>query len=82
MIGTSEVIVLFTAVPVAPDELSTISRAGDRRRRNAMAPSAASTGSLRAIVLISATAFLIRAIAGRERQPKARRRKRDSNSHL
>jgi hypothetical protein len=47
-----------------------------------MAPSAASTGSLRAIVLISATAFLIRAIAGRERQPKARRRKRDSNSHL
>jgi hypothetical protein len=56
---------------MAPDELSTFSRAGDMRSRNAIAPSAASIGSFLATFLISATACLMRAIAGCDFQPNA-----------
>jgi hypothetical protein len=82
MIGTKVSIALFTAVPMAPDELSTCSRAGESYSRNFIAPSAASTGSLRATCLISSAASLIRLIGVSERHPKACRRKRDVNSHL
>jgi len=82
MIGTSSAIALFTAVPMYPDELSTGSSAGDTRSRNAMAPSAASTGSVFATFLISATACLMRVIAGCDFHPKACRRNRALNSHL
>jgi hypothetical protein len=41
MIGTSSAIVRLTALPIAPDELSTCSNAGEIRSSSAMAPSAA-----------------------------------------
>jgi len=47
-IGTSSATALFTALPMAPDELSTRSSAGEMRSMNATAPSAASNGSVRA----------------------------------
>jgi hypothetical protein len=71
---------LFTAVPMAPEELSTCSSAGDTRSRNRTAPSAARTGSRRATFLISLTACRTRWIAGCDFQPNARRRKRLANS--
>jgi hypothetical protein len=46
----------FTAVPIAPEELSTCSSAGDILSRNNTAPSAARTGSVRRTFLISDTA--------------------------
>jgi hypothetical protein len=69
----------LTALPIAPDELSTCSNAGETFASNNTAPSAASAGSLRLTFLISATASCTRAIAGCERQPKALRRKRAAN---
>ncbi len=45
-----------SALPIAPDELSTCSSAGEMRSSNAIAPSAASIGSRRATCLISASA--------------------------
>src|SRR5690606_13602290 len=72
----------FTAVPMAPDEPSTCSIAGDTRSRKSTAPSAASTGSWRATFLISLTACLMRWMAGCDFQPKAWRRKRVLSSHL
>jgi len=62
--GTSSAIVWLTAVPMAPDELSTFSKAGEIRSNNATAPSAPRIGSMRATCLISETASCSRAIAG------------------
>ena len=82
MISTSAAMALFTAVPIAPEELSTCSIAGDTFSRKSTAPSAPRSGSLRATFLISETASLIRVIAGRDFHPNARRRKRARNVHL
>src|SRR5882762_5733582 len=82
MIGTRAARALFTALPIAPDEPSTCSRAGEIRSMNATAPSAASTGSVRATFLISDTACFTRWIAGCDFHPNAFRRKRAFNSHL
>jgi hypothetical protein len=82
MIGTSSAIALLTAVPIAPEELSTCSSAGERRSSRVTAPSAASTGSPRATILISLTACFTRWIAGDDLQPKAWRRNRAVNAHL
>ena len=68
-------------MPMAPDELSTSSIAGETRSRKSTAPSAASGGSVRATFLISRTASLIRSIAGCDFHPKLQRRKRVLNSH-
>ena len=81
MIGTNSEIAWFTTVPIAPDELSTRSRAGERRSRKVTAPSAASTGSRRATFFISLTASFTRWMAGCDLQPNAERRKRALNSH-
>src|ERR1700694_2983042 len=43
MIGTSWAIALLTAVPIAPEEPSTFSRAGEMRSSSSTAPSAASS---------------------------------------
>jgi len=80
MTATSSSMAWFTAVPMAPEELSTRSSAGDTRSRKRTAPSAARTGSRRATCLISLTACLTRWIAGCDFQPKAPRRKRLVNS--
>lgn len=82
MSGTSSAMAWLTAVPIEPDELSTCSSAGDTSSRNEIAPSAASTGSFFATLLISVTACLTRVIAGCDFQPNAWRRKRVLNSHL
>lgn len=71
----------FTAEPIAPDEESTRSSAGDTRSKKITAPSAPSSGSLFATRLISATASFTRLSAGCDFQPNARRRKRDLNVH-
>jgi hypothetical protein len=62
MMGTRAEIALLTAVPIAPEELSTLSSAGESRSMRATAPSAASTASERATFLISATASFTRRI--------------------
>ena len=80
MTVTSSSMAWFTAVPMAPEELSTCSRAGDTRSRNSTAPSAARPGSRRAAFWISLTACLMRWIAGWDLHPKAPRRKRRENS--
>jgi len=80
--GTSSAIARFTAIPIAPDELSTCSRAGESRSRSRTTPSAATSSSWRATFRISETASFTRRIAGSERQPKAPRRNRDWNWHL
>ncbi|MNL56369.1 hypothetical protein D3C87_1798600 [compost metagenome] len=73
----------FTAVPIAPEEESTSSSAGESFSMKRMAPSAPSMGSLRATVEISETASFTRWQASfDERQPKARARNRAANSHL
>src|SRR5690606_19889711 len=82
MISTRAAMALLTAVPMDPEELSTCSRAGETFSRKRMAPSAASSLSLRATFLISETASLMRLMAGCDFQPKACRRKRARNSHL
>jgi hypothetical protein len=69
----------LTALPIAPDQLSTCSNAGETFSKNSTAPSAASTELLRRTLLTSAIASCTRAIAGCERQPKALRRKRAAN---
>jgi len=69
--GTSPAIALLTAVPIAPEELSTFSSAGESRSSSVTAPSAARTGSRRATFRISLTACLTRWMAGRDLQPKA-----------
>lgn len=43
MTRASSAMALFTAAPMAPEELSTFASAGETRSRNATAPSAAST---------------------------------------
>jgi hypothetical protein len=80
MIGTSSSIALWTAVPIDPEELSTDSSTGEMRSSRVTAPSPASTGFLRATLLISLTASLTRWTAGWDRHPKAVRRKRALNS--
>jgi hypothetical protein len=60
MMGIISVMARLTAVPMAPDELSTFSSAGERRSRSSTAPSAPSTGSRRAAFLISLMACLMR----------------------
>jgi len=73
----------LTAVPIAPDELSTCSRAGESRSIRRTAPSAAAAGSLRETVLISEMASLIRVAAVDEDfQVKELGRIRVGNSHL
>ena len=62
---------LLTAEPSAPDELSTCASAGESFSSSVTAPSAASSGSLRATCLISDKASLIRWIGVSERQPNA-----------
>jgi hypothetical protein len=64
MIGTSSAMAFLTAAPMAPEELSTCSIAGETRSRNPIAPSAASIGLFFATLLISETACLMRVIAG------------------
>jgi hypothetical protein len=71
MMGTKVSMARFTPVPMAPEELSTCSSAGDSFSSRATAPSAATTGSLRAIALISARASLILWIGVSDRQPNA-----------
>src|SRR5438105_2331401 len=82
MIGTRSSIARLTADPMAPEELSTRSRAGDRRSSRQTAPSAASAGSRRATFLISLTACFSRWMAGCDLQPNADRRKRALNSQV
>ena len=81
MTGTSSAIAWLTAVPIAPEELSTFSSAGDKRSRSLTAPSAARPGSCRATLRISLTACLRRCMAGCDFHPNACRRKRAWNSH-
>jgi len=69
MMGTKASIALLTAFPMAPDELSTCSSAGDTLSRKRTAPSAASVGSRRATFLISETASFTRFTAGWDLQP-------------
>ncbi|WP_217909812.1 hypothetical protein [Pseudenhygromyxa sp. WMMC2535] len=69
MTSTSAAMALFTAAPMAPDELSTCSMAGETFSRKSTAPSAARSGFLRASFLISETASLIRLIAGCDFHP-------------
>ena len=76
MTGTSSAMVRLTALPIAPDELSTCSSAGEMRSSSAIAPSAATIGSSRATCLISASASWSRVIAGCDFHPKACLRKR------
>ena len=71
MIFTSASTALLTAVPMAPDELSTCSSAGETFSRKSTAPSTASTLFVRPIFLISETASLMRLMAGCDLQPKA-----------
>jgi len=78
--GTSCSIAWWTAVPIAPEELSTCSSAGETRSRKVTAPSAPSNGSRRATPLISVTACFTRWTAGWDLQPKACRLKRALNS--
>ena len=73
---------LLTAVPMAPEELSTFSSAGERRSMKMTAASAASTGSVRAACLISETASRIRTIGGCDFHPNACRRNRVLNCHV
>ena len=72
----------LTALPMPPEELSTCSMAGASFSRNSTAPSAASTGSFLATVLISTSASLMRWIGVSDFQPNALRRKRGANCHL
>ena len=72
---------LLTAVPMAPDELSTFSKAGETRSRSATAPSAPRIGSMRATSLISVSASCSRVIAGWDFHPKACRRNRALKRH-
>ena len=69
MISTSAAMALFTAVPMAPDELSTRSIAGDTFSKKSTAPSAPRSGSFRATFLISETASLMRLMAGCDFHP-------------
>jgi hypothetical protein len=80
MMAASSSTAWLTTFPMAPEEPSTCSSAGDTRSRNSTAPSAPSTGSRRATFVISLTACLTRWIAGGDFQPKAPRRKRRMNS--
>jgi hypothetical protein len=82
MIGTSVSMARLTAEPIAPEELSTASSAGESFSSRDTAPAAASAGSLRAICLISEVASLMRRIGLSERQPNALRRKRAENFHV
>ena len=79
MIGTRASMARFTALPIAPDELSTCSSAGDSFSRKVTAPSAARTLSERATFLISVIASLMRLMGKSERQPNAPDLKRDRN---
>src|SRR5271166_2758920 len=79
MIGASVSIALLTAVPMAPDELSTRTRAPDTFSRKITAPSAPRTLFLRAVFLISATASLIRLIGSSDRHPNVPARNCDRN---
>jgi hypothetical protein len=81
MIGTSSAIALLTAVPMAPEELSTCSSAGESRSSRVTASSAARMRSVRVICLISLTASLTRCTADWDLQPNALRRKRALNCH-
>src|SRR6266849_2632505 len=67
---------------MAPDELSTCSRAPDTFSRKITAPSAPRTLSLLAAFLISATASLMRLIGKSERHPNALARNRDRKTQL
>ena len=73
IVTNSSEIAWLTADPIAPEELSTRSMAGERRSRRHTAPSAASTGSRRATFLISLTACFTRWMAGCDLQPNAER---------
>ena len=81
-IGASVAMALPTAVPMAPEELSTCSSAGESFSSKVTTPSAARSWSRRATLLISETASVMRLIAGSDLQPKACRRNRALNSHL
>src|SRR5215831_9702317 len=81
-IGTSVSIARLTVVPMAPEELSTCSRAPDTFSRKSTAPSAPRILSLRVAFLISATASLTRLIGKSERHPNALVRKRDRKVQL
>src|ERR1017187_4855469 len=81
MISASVSTARLTAVPIAPDELSTCSSAGDNRSSKTTAPSAARIMSSRATPVISDTASLMRVMAGCDLQPNACRRKRSLNVH-
>lgn len=67
---------LLTAVPMAPEEPSMRSKAGESLSKRRTTPSAARILSVRPTFLISETASLIRLLAGCDFQPKACRRKR------
>ena len=82
MTGTSASIARFTAVPIAPDELSTCSSAGESFSSKDTAPSAATTGSLRATCRISVMASFRRWTGSADFQPKAPRRNRAGKVHL
>src|SRR5215470_3085644 len=81
-IGTSVSIARLTAAPMAPEELSTCSRAPDTFSRKSTAPSAPRILSFRVAFLISATASLMRLIGKSERHPNALVRKRDRKVQL
>lgn len=70
-IGTRVSMARFTAEPMPPEELSTCSMVGASFSRNSTAPSAASTGSFLATVLISARASLMRWIGVSDFQSEA-----------
>jgi len=60
MTDTNSSMARFTAVPIAPDELSMCSSAGETFSKNSTAPSAARTESVRRTLLISDTASCTR----------------------
>ena len=82
MTSTSSRMAWLTAVPMAPEELSTCSSAGETFSSKRTAPSAARRGSLRAVFLISETASFTRWMAGWDLQPNELRRKRGAKAHL
>jgi len=69
-IGTKLLMARFTAVPIAPGEWSTCSRAADSLPIRAIAPSASPTRFILATYLISETGSLIRWIGISDRQQR------------
>jgi hypothetical protein len=80
--GTRSSIARLTAEPIAPEEESIRSNAGDSLSSSVTAPSPPRIESVRATFRISDTASFIRVIAGWDLHPKALRRNLATKAHL